>query len=275
MFCLPPELQNAVCDHLAPAHLAALSSSCSQFYWVAQRHLYRHVHITPAFRNLSVVLTLAAKPHVARHVRSFSLSLPSQSSVFLSFYNQLARALSHMTELSSLHLFVDPAASWVLQGTQPARLLTFACSFPFDFHVTEFLATAPALLELEVDPTSSHAYHELEVHQSLVPHLEQFRGSSQVAEAIVPNRPVHSIHLTSGDLTEKVVARLAESATNVAILGATISSLPAPLLQSLSKSMPNLMYLRITTTYDFSEAPDVVSLPLFYRWFSFLISFQL
>ncbi|THV03319.1 hypothetical protein K435DRAFT_775003 [Dendrothele bispora CBS 962.96] len=276
MFCLPTELQDAVCDHLAPSHLAALSRSCSQFYAVAQRHLYRHVHITPAFHNLSVVLTLATKPHIARHVRSFSLSLASQSSVFQAYYRHLASALSHMTELSFLHLFVDPSASWVLQRSRATHLLTFACSFPFDSHVSAFLATAPGLLELEVGPSSSpsshnddggahhHQHHSptsIDVSPSLIPHLEQFRGSSHIASSLVPNRPVHTVHLTSGDLTDQIVSRLAESSNRVSILGATISSLPAPLLQLLSERLPDLMYLRITTTYNFSDAPDVT----FYR----------
>ncbi|KAF5370018.1 hypothetical protein D9758_001263 [Tetrapyrgos nigripes] len=248
---LPPEIHDILCLHLPSSHLAALSLSCSHFYNIVQRHLYRDIHITPAFHNLAVVPTLAAKPALARHVRSFSISLASQSSVLLAYYRQLARALSHMTGLSSLSLFVDPSASWVLRGVQAKWLAAFACSFPFDSHVAAFLKTTPALLRLEVDP-ESQAYFNPE-DASIIPHLEQFRGSSQVAQAIVPGRPVHSVFITSGELTD-VVAHLADSVSNVSILEATISSSPAPLLHLISERLPHVTHLRIT--YNSSEAPD-------------------
>jgi hypothetical protein len=171
-----------------------------------------------------------------------------------------------MTEVTSLELFVGSNASWVLLGTHGCvftRLQRFACSFPLDSHVVDFLGNTESLLELEVDGISSPLSPPLPtLPVASVPLLCEFKGSSHAATAIVPGRPVQSIHLNSGDLTGDDVAILARSTAHVAILGTTTSSLPVPLLQSLALHLPDLVYLRLImmTTFNFPEAPDAVSL---------------
>ena len=169
-----------------------------------------------------------------------------------------------MTELTSLEVFVDSSASWVLNGTQNAtfpQLLHFACSFSFDTQVANFLSKTCALLELEVDSIPTlHTPSLPPLPWTSIPRLIQFIGSSQAAKAIVPGRPVESIHLSSGDLTKSIVDSFAESTARIVVLGATTGLLPVPLLELLAQHLPHLVYLRIMTTYKFSEAPDVVCL---------------
>ncbi|RDB23304.1 hypothetical protein Hypma_009579 [Hypsizygus marmoreus] len=257
---LPIELLDGICQLVQPTDLVALARTSSAIYPVAQRLLYRHLAISPASHNLGVVVTLARKPELAQHVRTFALRLDCLTG-FTSFYRLLAVALSNMTGLTSLDLFVDPSTSWVLQNTHRStypRLLHFGCSFPLDSHVAHFLNKTQALLELELDEISeSDSLHMPSLDIESLPQLSQFVGSSHTAKAIVPGRPVQSIQLHSGDLSETDVVTLAESTADVVILGATTSSLPVPLLESLALRMPHLVYLRVTTTYNFSEAPDV------------------
>jgi hypothetical protein len=169
-----------------------------------------------------------------------------------------------MTEIISLELFVDPGASWVLTGTPHRvfpRLEHLACSFPLDSHVVDFLGKTKALLQLEVDGISSPLSLPMPtLPDGSLPRLCVFKGSSHAAMAIIPGRPVESIQLNSGDLTQDDIAILAQSTAHVAILGATTSSLPVPLLQTLMHHLPHLVYLQITTTYTFSERPDAVRL---------------
>jgi hypothetical protein len=257
---LPQELLDAVCENLAGADLSRLSYTASFLHVPAQRQLYRHVSISSSRRNLAVLFTLARKPEIAHHVRSFSIDLDSQFTFLRAFYHQLANALANMPALTSLHLFIDPNASWVLQELSYPRLLHFASPFPLDSHVSGFLSRTPALLELEVD--SLPFRHERPASASILtppslPLLQQFVGSSHAAESIVPSRPVHSVQLTAGDLTEHVVARLSGSTAEIVTLSATTSSSPAALLQILSKRMQYLVHLRLMTMYSFSEAPDV------------------
>lgn len=259
---LPTELLDAVFHFVHPKDLASLSRTSSHLLPIAQRLLYRRVTISPTRRNLGVVITLAKRKDLARVVRSFSINVATYPTLFRSFYRHLAIALANMTEVVHLDIFVDADASWVLPGSHEStfpRLLHFASSFSFDSHVAAFLAKAHALLELEVDSISSHTPLMPSLPITSIPHLIHFIGSSQVAQAIMPGRPVESIHLNSGDLTESVVNCLAESTAKVTVLGASTSSLPVPLLMHISERLPHLVYLRMATTHSFSEAPDVVS----------------
>ncbi|KAG6880067.1 hypothetical protein C0992_006879 [Termitomyces sp. T32_za158] len=261
---LPVELLDAICQHAQPADLAVLSRTCSSFQLVAQRHLYRRLSISTASHNLQAVVTLAKKPELASIVREFSLRAES-ATTFKPFLQLVGIVLSRMTELVSLDLFVAPDASWILSGMRCSypRLLHFSSSFSFDGHVAEFLSRTDALLELEVDgiSTSSNALLVPGLPTQSIPHLSQFVGSVHVARVIVPGRPVESIHLLSGDLTVEDVITLANSTSHVLILGATTTSPPLPILDSLSQNMTSLIYLRLMTTCDFLEG----SQPSFYE----------
>lgn len=259
---LPVELLDNIFQEVSSKDLVALSTTHSLLHPIAQRLLYRHISVGYPSRNATVVLALSQKPALAHHVRTFAIRLDPCSTFFNPFYQHLAKALSGMTELTSLDLFVDPAASWVLQGTHRTsfpRLLHFGCSFPLDANVAAFLSTTETVVELELDAVSTNSQPISTLPAASLPRLSQFVGSSQAAQAVVPGRPVESIHLSSGDLTESDVVTLARSTAHVVILGATTSSLPVPLLETLTHCMPHLVYLRMMTTYNFSEAPDVVS----------------
>ncbi|KAG5730001.1 hypothetical protein E4T56_gene20201 [Termitomyces sp. T112] len=261
---LPVELIDAICQRGQPTDLVALSRTCSSIYPVAQRHLYRHLSISTASRNLRAVVTLARRPELAQNVRTFSLRAEC-ATVFRPFLRLVGMALSRMTELVSLDLFVDPDASWILSEARCTytRLSRFSCSLVFDSHVVEFLGKTEALLELQVDGASiSHnALPVPALPARSIPHLSQFVGSSHVACAIVPGRPVESIHLPLGDLTAEDVTVLANSTSHVLIFGATATSSPLPILESLSQHMSSLIYLRLMTTFDFLEVPQ----PSFYE----------
>ncbi|KAG6820444.1 hypothetical protein H0H93_000440 [Arthromyces matolae] len=257
---LPLELLDAICEQAFPADLAALAALHSALYNVARSRLYRHLSISTASHNLQAVVTLANSPELAQHVRTFSLRIEC-SAIFRSFLRLVRAALSRMTELIHLDLFIDSSASWILSNSSShyPRLIHFSSSFQLDHHVAEFLTKTEALLELEVDASDHPAVPILPPRS--IPRLSQFIGSPHVASSIVPGRPVESIHLPSGDLTEEDLIMFAKSTAHVLILGATTSAPPLPLLISLSQRMPSLVYLRLMTTCDFSEIPQ----PSFYE----------
>jgi hypothetical protein len=257
---LPTELLNDICQNVSVADLLSLSRTSGWLYPVAQRLLYRHICVAPSSRNLRVVLTLANSPTVARYVRTFSISIDVYSPIFASFYRILAQALTYMSELTSLDLFVDSSSSWVLQPPprEYSGLQHFACSFPLDAHVTAFLGKTPNLLELEVDSMPLCCSVPIPPLPAFaVPRLAQFIGSCRAAKAIVPGRPLESIHLNSGDLSEDEISALSKGTARMVVLGASTSFLPVPFLDLLAHHLPHLVYLRIMTTYKFSKAPDV------------------
>ncbi|EDR14723.1 uncharacterized protein LACBIDRAFT_292147 [Laccaria bicolor S238N-H82] len=261
---LPAEILDNICHHAPLPDLVALSRTSSLFYTVTQRILYRHISVDS--KSLAVVLSLAKKPYVARHVRTFAIRIDPYTTVLNSYYRRLREALSNMSELTSLDISVDPTASWVLRmrsNVKFPRLQHFASSFPLDSHVAHFLCRAEAIRQLELDsfPISDPiALSSLPV--TAIPQLSRFIGSSEAAQAVIPGRPVEEIHLNSGDMTEDVVRGLAKSTASVLLLGASTSSLPLSLLGTLAEFMPQLKYLRMMTTYNFLDAPDAVSLPI-------------
>lgn len=247
---LPPELYDAVFRFLDHRDLAVVARASPTTHAIALRVLYRVLHVSNP--SPSVVLTLASRPHIARHVRHFSIALDPAAALFHSFYRRLATALAAMTALVSLDIFID-AGSWVLPDNRVyPQLQHFASSFAFDPRVAAFLAQAPALESVQVGPTVSP-------RPSLAPasllRLVEFTGCSSAAVAVIPGRPVESIHINSGDLTEDLVPALAKSTALVTVLSLTTSSAPVAMLQVLGQHMPHIMYLRITSSCGLSAPP--------------------
>ncbi|EPQ59544.1 hypothetical protein GLOTRDRAFT_71084 [Gloeophyllum trabeum ATCC 11539] len=259
---LPPELLDGVCQNLATADLVALSRASSPFHSVAERLLYRHIHASSQARNLSVVVTLAKRLELASHVQSFSIVVDDASApIFPSFYRLLEKSLAAMHGLKSLSIFIHPTMSSVLsppcsEESVYHRLEHFSCSFPFNSDVAAFLSRTPALLELEVDsmpgPTPIPSRCLL---STSIPHLVQFVGSPEQAREVVPGRPVESIHLYGGDLTEDVMCSLSQSTMPVIVLGATTSMSPIAFLEAVTRYLPSVAFLRVT-------AEDMDSIPL-------------
>ncbi|PPQ77733.1 hypothetical protein CVT25_011168 [Psilocybe cyanescens] len=254
---LPTELLDSLSQYLDPNDLRALSAVNSRFYHVAQRRLYRHIYIDS--RNLACVFTLARKPHVARHVRTCVIRLSPFSNLLGSFYQLLASALSNMCELTSLDLSVDQAASWIMRTRDDStyrRLRRFSSSFHLDHNLAHFLSKADALLELEIDPVHHPLSPAASLRDGALSHLNQFTGSSEAAQHVVPGRPVEHIHLNSGDLTEDLAETLAKSTAPITVLAAATTSHSVSLIGTLTRCMEHLTHLRIVTTYNFSDAPD-------------------
>ncbi|KAF8559042.1 hypothetical protein OG21DRAFT_1480908 [Imleria badia] len=248
---LPVELLLAIADLLPHDALAALALASSRLSHIAQRVLYRHLSLSAPSR---VLLLLARKPHIARHVRSFYLALDAVSPVFARFYVVLATALHNMSELHSLHLLVDSAASWVLRDASYPNLVHLTSTFALDDNVARLLQKTPSLLELEVDSIPTMSARSSPIPVTAIPRLEQFIGSARAAALIVPGRPVRSIHL-SGSLAEDDVPLLARSTAPVLVLGAVTNSSPVSFLQLLHRHLPHLAYLRVMSTQNLFQPP--------------------
>ncbi|KAF7776375.1 hypothetical protein Agabi119p4_4768 [Agaricus bisporus var. burnettii] len=261
---LPLELLDNVFATLAPADLLVLARTSPAFFPIAQRHLYRSISLGPSTKNPLVVVLLARNPHLARCVRSFHVRMEPRSPIFSSFYTALAKALVNMTGLESLELSLTTCSSSVLRAaiSDPTvsypRLRHFSSSIPFDSTVVDFLSKAPILDSLSLDHIPDPKSPPLTplVPPSILPALSQFTGPLHAALAIVPSRPLASVQLHDGDLTEEIVETLAASSQNLLNFSASTSSPPLPILRSISRSMSNLVYLRLMNTQNFLDVPD-------------------
>ncbi|KAH9894307.1 hypothetical protein C8Q73DRAFT_745838 [Cubamyces lactineus] len=221
---LPTELLDAVLAPLTPhpSALAAAALSCSALNPSATRLLYRHLSLSAYARNLSVVNLLAVRPDLAGLVRTFSVHLDDAEPAVLSTYSDLQRALALMTNLTSLALYVDASASWILSPPQSKksqkgdilhsglpfypRLEHLTCNFPLDAHLAAFLGQVPSLISLQLASLLSNADADVEsepehvfVPSSHIPLLEAYTGPANILPALA-SRPLRAVHL-SGDLT--------------------------------------------------------------------------
>ncbi|KAJ7699864.1 hypothetical protein B0H17DRAFT_925885 [Mycena rosella] len=253
----PVELYEAIFRFLDHPDLAAVARTSTSTGPIALRVLYRVLRVAPSPPHAppSVVLTLSTRPDIARHVRHFTIALDHSAALFHSFYRRLATALSSMSALVSLDIFID-AGSWVLPDNRVyPQLQHFASSFPFDSRVAAFFTNAPVLESAQVESAASPLPS---LAQASLLRLAEFTGCSSAAAAVVPGRPVESIHINSGDVTEDMVPALAKSTAMVTVLSLTTSSAPVPLLQVLGQHLPHIMYLRITSNCNLPAPPTSI-----------------
>ncbi|KAI6105529.1 hypothetical protein F5141DRAFT_1292820 [Pisolithus sp. B1] len=254
---LPIELVHFIAQDLDIHALAAFGQTCSSFCLVAQSFLYRRISVSAWSRNLCVVPLLARRPDIARHVRSFYIAVDSSPTVFPAYYGLLAKAILNMSELTSLNLLVDSGVSWVLKEacthTSYPYLTHFTCSFPFDENVIQFLGKTPSLLELEADSIpSTFALNPLgaSLPPTTIPRLEQFIGSPRTARALVPGRPIKSLHLNGSALTEEGHRAVGTVDLSYSGLGCSNKLFPRTLLGA---SVPVSIASRLPQNYDYAD----------------------
>lgn len=258
-FPFPPELLDSICSHLPTTDLVAVASTNSILNAVAQRTLYRHISITPATNNLTVLNTLAALPHPAAHVRTFSITLHNEQPH--AFYTLLAKALERMTELTSLTLFLDADASWVLNsGARYPNLASFASSFPLDPNLADFLSRTPAIVELQVGSaqSSSDQPERIKFPSTSIPNLARFTGPHNTAGVVVPQRPVEALFLSEVISDDSIFGQLSLSKSNITIFDAVVSLGLLPCVTAISRTMPSLHYLRLMTVTPLDQNFDTV-----------------
>lgn len=259
----PPELLDSICCLLPPTDLVAVARASYTLNAVAQRTLYRNISVTPAATSQSVLDTLAARPHTAAHVRTFSINIHNEQPH--SFYALLAKALEQMSELTSLTLFLDADASWVLNSeARYLSLTSFASSFPFDSNLVDFLSRTPAVTDLQVGAAlPSNDQPEIHLPLTSIPSLVRFTGSHQTARIVVPQRPVEALFLSEVISDDSIFGQLSQSKSNITIFDAVVSLGLLPCVTAISQTMPSLHYLRLMTVAPLEEHFDLVrSLPV-------------
>ena len=229
LLALPVELIDACLSPLTLNHraLAAVARTSRLLNTCATRILYRHLSLSAYAKNLPLISLLSNHPHLAAHVRTFSVYLDDADPAVVPTYSDLQRALGLMTNLMSLALYVDASASWILSPPQgensqksdgipssgPAfypRLEHLTCNFPFDAHLASFLAQTPSLIsltlssilsdsELESDPQDLPTPKcHIHIPTSHIPLLEGYTGPADLFPTLL-SRPLRAVHL-SGDL---------------------------------------------------------------------------
>lgn len=267
---LPLDVLDLVCNFIRQHELVAVAASAPVLYPFAQRHLYRRIALANPKDAVRCLKTLQSNPELARHVRSFSLRVDPCEPLLRPFVELLASGLAAMVNLVTLDVVLPHNTSPAffapeIYGSLYTRLSHFSCNLPLDDAICSFLQRVPAVKELqlgEYEPTLSESAQSSPVPTlpaSALPNLAFFMGPSDAAAVLVPGRPLESVHLYPGDLSDEVLDALSRASSPITVLGALTHSLSPSTLQCLAESLPHLHFLRIMTMYHASNPPDEVS----------------
>lgn len=256
---LPLDVIDALCHFVEHDDLAAVAASSSIFYPFAQRNLYRRVALFNPTDAVRCLKTLHRRPDLARHVRVLSLRVDPNTPVLRPFVDLLAAAIARMVNLVSLDVVLPQSASRAFWGAEAhgslyTRLTHFSCNLPLDDAVCSFLQRVPAAKELQlgectaIESASAKTPSVPMLPTSALPKLAFFMGSSDAAAILVPGRPLESVHLYSGELSEDVLDALSRASSPITVFGALTHSLSPSILHCLAESLPHLHHLRIMTS---------------------------
>ncbi|TDL29321.1 hypothetical protein BD410DRAFT_892640 [Rickenella mellea] len=254
---LPLDVFDAVCAFLDVSELLSLARATSRLSPFANRYLYRHLSINSPARAIRCLTTLAERPGLALCVRSFSLRLDPTQPILRPFRLVLATAIRHMANIITLDLLLDPLTSCSLKDavddeTVYDRLTSFVSNYSLDANVARFLRYTPSICDLQLGGYgTSPAINPLPI--SFLPYLSLFIGSCEAVAVLAPGRPLESVHLHSGSLTDDVFVALSRSTGPVKVFGAFTTSLSPNLLSSLASNLPHIQHLRIMTMFHSSN----------------------
>ncbi|KAF6751282.1 hypothetical protein DFP72DRAFT_907987 [Ephemerocybe angulata] len=256
---LVPELVSRILINLNLNDVRALSSSCFRLRIASEPTLYKTIVISR--HSLPLLSILLHKPQLAAYVRTVKFLVAPDSQAIQSCLSSLevaSLALAQMRGLVSLSISIPPqSSSTVLPIGSTAffpDLRDLQLSFKLDSHLVEFLTRTPGLTCLKLDQAEDippqASLPPILLPNTLLPNLTSISGPVALVQALVPGRPVSSIFITSGNLTNAAVTQIGLSSAAISTLDAKISSAPIPIIQELVISAPHLTHLRLATTYD-------------------------
>lgn len=264
---LPVDVLDVLCQFIAESDLPAVARVNSRICPSAQRYLYRSLAFTSPAKAARCFKTLRRNPLLHRHVRELSLRADPYAPLLRSLVDLLGAVLADAQNLISLELVLPQCATNVFlaaekKDTLYARLVNFSCNLPFSSALCSFLQRTPSVKVLQLSDYSS-AYSDLpDLPISALPSLQAFTGSSDLATLLAPGRPLESVHLFSGELSQTIIDALSRSSSSIAIFGAFTTSLSPSILHCLAENLPHLHHLRIMTMYHTFNQPDEVSCSL-------------
>ncbi|CAE6502639.1 unnamed protein product [Rhizoctonia solani] len=195
----------------SPATFSALAQVSRQFRELVIPLLYRNVCLftEDAVRRYS--RSIKNDPMLALLVKSFSIissatpqDVSSDRHAFLHDIHHALKCMSSLTDLSICLVEKPPYQQrhWIFEGTT-FQLRHLELQMDYDSGLIDFLTHQPSIESLTLlGAVPNHlASMRLQLPSDALPNLTYFHGHYTQALALVPHRPVRSVHITQVDDT--------------------------------------------------------------------------
>jgi len=162
-----------------------------------------------------------------------------------------------MTNATSMRLTVPAELSWILDNSSHyPNLRSLACEFPLDYTVARFLQRCPALEDLQLggDAGLGASPFVLASPEPTLPLLRTFAGSCEATRRIVPGCPVSHVYLIEGQLTDAIIAAMAQSISVLSSLDASVPVVDLDILRSIASNLPDLESLTLSVEMELDPA---------------------
>ncbi|KAJ1302841.1 hypothetical protein OPQ81_003144 [Rhizoctonia solani] len=209
---LPVECSLEVFSHVSsPATFSALAQASRQFRDLVIPLLYRSVSLFTESAVRQYCRSIENEPELALLVKSFTIGssatprdISSDHHGFLLSIHHALKCMPFLTDLSICLVEKPPYQQrhWIFQDVT-FQLRRLELRMDYDSGLVDFLAHQPSIESLTLLGAVPDHLTSMRLHlpPNALPNLTHFHGHYTQALALVPHRPVRSVHITQVDDT--------------------------------------------------------------------------
>ncbi|KDN39335.1 hypothetical protein RSAG8_08852, partial [Rhizoctonia solani AG-8 WAC10335] len=290
---LPLECSLAIFSYVSsPATFGALAQASRQFRGLVIPILYRNISLFTESALRRYCKSIKNDSKLALLVKSFSITssatpqnVSSDHHGFLLGIHEALKCMSSLTDLSICLVEEPPYQQrhWIFEGTT-FQLRCLELRMDYDSGLIDFLTHQPSIESLTLLGAVPDHLTSMRLHlpPDVLPNLTHFHGHYTQVLALVPHRPVRSVHVTQVDDTgqfedsdvfvclKDAVETMAESTgplesitfddedTDYGLLEVVLFNLPYLKVVTLFVSPHGQSWLRYTTPHWFALVRDKV-----------------
>ncbi|KAF8520767.1 hypothetical protein BU17DRAFT_46250 [Hysterangium stoloniferum] len=248
---LPAEILDLVALESNETSLVHLCRTTKRLQTVAERLLYRKVHLSDLHHSVIFFQTVTARPNLALATRDFFFNLSCVDCIFVAFWNLFSRALCAMSNLTALHFAGANLSDIIFRDNTHPNLVRFTSVDYITPEVSSFLTRHPSLKQVFIGEGST-CLHTL-LPPSALPSLDTLIGSIHEMGGILPGRHVTHLILTwfipfSDANTYKIIKQLTRGASPVRTFNCTtfeIAYTRHAIVRAIAQYLPHLHILKM------------------------------
>ncbi|PPQ64965.1 hypothetical protein CVT24_008153 [Panaeolus cyanescens] len=263
---LPFEILEAFIELSGVSTQLSLARVSRLFHSLTLRSLYCDISLHSPHVVVSCCRTLISRPGAAALVRSFliSYSLYSAKTPFASYYSLIRKALSSLSEVTTIRLLVhDPQYTTFLNHCTYPSLRHFECYLTLSDDLVYFLNRHPKITYLQVSPYENTAVSpedQLQLPTVRLPSLQYFAGNGQSVPYLGTNSTLRAAIVTwdAVDAVPEVTISMLErsSRETLGLLSVRRRGWNLDLIEIISTRLPRLLSLHVSNVLMVDSLPS-------------------